>query len=737
MDALPPALQAPVDCGRRLLPAVLDEVAITDPERVFVSVPRNPENVSAGFQDITYATFAQAVNKCAWWLRDRVGMPTDPQTILYIGPLDIRYILIIIAAAKAGHTAFFSSHRNSLDAHLSLVERSGCSVALRPKQAPAVLDQILKARSMKEVDMPELDFWFSDLDQVNPLPFTLTWEEARYKTFCILHTSGSTGIPKPVFVPYGSLASNDAHQLIPSLGGKPTLMNYLKGKRFFLALPVFHAACLTFVLAFNIFSGVTVVLPPPGPLTSDVANEVITSANLDGALLAPSLIVDLYNNPIHRQNLIKHLNLLSYVGGSLPKAVGDALSTQVKCMSIMGTCETLLFPLEMNDDPADWEYVTVSPFFGHEFQSNRDGLSELVLRRQPNHELFQGAFYTFPDKQEYRFGDLFAQHPHRPESWVFRARTDDIIAFTTAEKLNPITMESVIVASPKVKSAVIGGQGQFQASVLIEPYDYPASPAEEEQYIQEIWPYITKANRGCPAHGRIMKGFVMLTSPDKPLPRAGKDTVQRHAVFKLYAAEWQALYDRMRPHVAAPVPTSSTTTTSSSPSLLPSTPPLRPDSPTTTNKSASALTTEIEEVLHQLLPKAVETAVEKAMQGVLTRLLTGLTTGSATTAPALSPPTSPSASSASSPNTNSNIHIPKHDLKTFIHAHLAETLDQQQAWTDDSDLFQFGLDSLKVIELIAEVNRFRKQRDPNAAPVDQKLIYANPSVNQMVGVMSG
>lgn len=104
MDALPPALQAPVDCGRRLLPAVLDEVAITDPERVFVSVPRNPENVSAGFQDITYATFAQAVNKCAWWLRDRVGMPTDPQTILYIGPLDIRYILIIIAAAKAGHT---------------------------------------------------------------------------------------------------------------------------------------------------------------------------------------------------------------------------------------------------------------------------------------------------------------------------------------------------------------------------------------------------------------------------------------------------------------------------------------------------------------------------------------------------------------------------------------------------------------------------------------------------------
>ncbi|THC92023.1 hypothetical protein EYZ11_008522 [Aspergillus tanneri] len=86
------------------------------------------------------------------------------------------------------------------------------------------------------------------------------------------------------YIAVNGLASNDAHQLIPSLGGKPTLMNYLQGKRYFLALPVFHAACLTFVLAFNIFSGVTCVLPPAGPLTADVANEVFLHGNLDGAL---------------------------------------------------------------------------------------------------------------------------------------------------------------------------------------------------------------------------------------------------------------------------------------------------------------------------------------------------------------------------------------------------------------------------------------------------------------------
>jgi hypothetical protein len=40
-----------------------------------------------------------------------------------------------------------------------------------------------------------------------------------------------------------------------------------------------------------------------------------------------------------------------------------------------------------------------------------------------------------------------------------------------------------------------------------------------------------------------MKGFVMLTDPAKPLPRASKDTAQRHAVFKLYEAGWKPLYE--------------------------------------------------------------------------------------------------------------------------------------------------------------------------------------------------
>ena len=87
---------------------------------------------------------------------------------------------------------------------------------------------------MQTLNVPAVDFFLNDFDIVEPLPFRLTWEEAKDNPFCILHTSGSTGIPKPVFVTYATFACNDAHQSIPSLGGNPTLINFLKGNRLFL-----------------------------------------------------------------------------------------------------------------------------------------------------------------------------------------------------------------------------------------------------------------------------------------------------------------------------------------------------------------------------------------------------------------------------------------------------------------------------------------------------------------------
>lgn len=430
-------------------------------------------------------------------------------------------------------------------------------------------------------------------------------------------------------------------------------------------------------------------------------------------------------------------------------------------MTLMGSCETALQPLEMNDHPADWQYLTISPFLGHTFRLERDGLYDLVIVRQKEYEPFQGVFSTFPDKQEFAMGDLFEPHPRKPGSWVFRAIVYQIIAFTTAEKLNPITMETVISANPNVKSAVIGGQGQSQASLLIEPRVYPKTSAEEEQLVKEIWPNVAQANRDCPAHGRIMKGFVMLTNPNKPMPRAGKDTVQRHAVLKLYAQEFKALYDSMRPHISSvsrtindiskmPLDTSKPHLAAKELALESLAAPAASFPDSTTTHAPADLDARIEETLSRIIPEALKNHLQTALAGMLLNLLNSnlsLHTPIQVSNPPLRTPNqkpttndhSNNAATKTSDNTppsrTSQVNYDSsYDLRKLIYSTLANNMIIENV-KDDSDLFQCGLDSVQVPSLLNAINAFLLKFKPGVDLIDAKVVYDNPTVNKLMRVV--
>ena len=90
--------------GRRLLPTIIDQVASQDPGRECLQVPRSSEP-SDGWRIITWKDMANGVNRCAHRIVELFGKPQEASfpTIAYIGPNDARYVVLMIAASKAGY----------------------------------------------------------------------------------------------------------------------------------------------------------------------------------------------------------------------------------------------------------------------------------------------------------------------------------------------------------------------------------------------------------------------------------------------------------------------------------------------------------------------------------------------------------------------------------------------------------------------------------------------------------
>ena len=74
-----------------------------------------------------------------------------------------------------------------------------------------------------------------------------TFETTAHDPFIVIHTSGSTGLPKPITVRQGGLATIDAHRLLPPSNGYNPLVTITGGPlRAFTSLPPFHVSSSQF-----------------------------------------------------------------------------------------------------------------------------------------------------------------------------------------------------------------------------------------------------------------------------------------------------------------------------------------------------------------------------------------------------------------------------------------------------------------------------------------------------------
>jgi hypothetical protein len=94
--------------GKRLVPQVVDELAATDPTRVYAAVPKTAD-LKNGFRDVTMTELAGCVNFMATWLENKFGKSATFETITYIGLSDLKGIVTLLGAIKVGYKVWLNA----------------------------------------------------------------------------------------------------------------------------------------------------------------------------------------------------------------------------------------------------------------------------------------------------------------------------------------------------------------------------------------------------------------------------------------------------------------------------------------------------------------------------------------------------------------------------------------------------------------------------------------------------
>ena len=143
--------------------------------------------------------------------------------------------------------ALFLSPKNNVEGALAVLNAAKCDIWIRPhgQATLPLVEAFTKQKSMTTLELPSLDELL-DAETTEPFPFIKTFEEAVHEPFCITHTSGTTGVPKPISWTHGLIGSLDAVRLLPPTEGdhglKPWTDNWNEGDTIYSSFPMSHVS---------------------------------------------------------------------------------------------------------------------------------------------------------------------------------------------------------------------------------------------------------------------------------------------------------------------------------------------------------------------------------------------------------------------------------------------------------------------------------------------------------------
>ncbi|KAH8088908.1 putative aminoadipate reductase [Cristinia sonorae] len=523
--------------------------------------PEDPTKLDS----LSFLDLALASHRVAHELRP-IRTSSDGEVVVLLLHCDtIHYGAVVVGAMRAGLVPFPVSPRNNPQAVVNLLEKTNChrivsQASLQPlvKAITAILTE--KNFPLQVNELPHINDVFPSLSQQHG-------EKAknveRYPTpsaphrpddiVIYLHSSGSTGFPKAIPLTQRILTLWMSNTTVMQARVRPV-------KYAVMVLPTFHMMGFVTQLTNPLTNGRAWVAyqpkypsPPVAPTPQNFL-EVAKLAECNGLMTIPAF-VEAWARSDEAIAYLKTLRIVLFGGGPLSTSTGTKLEQAgVRlCTAYAGT-EWGPYTHSWDDDgenlwtlKSSWQWVTFPPEVKPRWVPQGDGTYEAQFLTCATH---QPAIENLPDTKGYATSDLFVPHPTKPGFWRTIGRGDDVITLSSGEKIVPPAQENFLITHPMIQGAVMFGRARNEPGVLLEPRpQFAFDPADESKLIEfrnQVWPHVEQANKLAPAFARIFKEMIIVTSPVKPVGRAGKGTILRKQLLNDYNDEIEQLYESVQ-----------------------------------------------------------------------------------------------------------------------------------------------------------------------------------------------
>ncbi|KAI5927850.1 hypothetical protein F4810DRAFT_706586 [Camillea tinctor] len=516
------------DSELRTVDDLIRKRARTHPHNVIVSYP------SSGIDFVDYTmqqldVFAyRAAKHYEKFVPVRNSSEEKPSVVAILGPSNLEYLVTMLALTKLGHTILFLSTRISQAAIESLMTATNTKHLFADSRYLEVANQSVQG-NLSHVRVSEIAsrsvFEFPvEMYADTRIDYNLDHEIETLNNIYIIHSSGSTGLPKPIYQPQKSALANYAFSM---------------KMKAFITLPLYHNHGIC-----NLYRAIYCMKPihlynADLPLSQDYLIKILERHEFEifyGVPFALKLLAETDRGT----ELLRQLKIVMYGGSACPDELGDFLVNKgINLIGHYGATEVgqLMTSFRPKGDIA-WNYVRVhdklEPFLRMIPRGPNlfeccvaDGWPSKVATNQPD-----GSYAT---------KDLFEPHPTIPKAWKYIARLDDTIVLVNGEKFNPVQLEGRVRTNKFVTEAVVFGSGRPYLGILVVPSTATQGKSSEE-IVDLIWPTL-ESSRPAEAYAHISKDMIKVLPHDCQYPKTDKGSVIRQAFYKQYAKEIADIYD--------------------------------------------------------------------------------------------------------------------------------------------------------------------------------------------------